>query len=117
MKLSEAIRLGSLLGPQLFGILHNDAGGTCAWGAALVAVSHFRWDRGFVMGIWPWVLSDISPCPADNCDKQHRAYYMIVHLNNDHRWTREHIADWIATIELVETAPVDREEESYVEVV
>jgi hypothetical protein len=26
----------------------------------------------------------------------------VTHLNDDHRWTREQIADWVATIEQAE---------------
>ena len=33
-------------------------------------------------------------CPA-GCKKQIPIGAMIVHLNDDHRWTREQIADWL----------------------
>ncbi len=32
---------------------------------------------------------------------------MVIHLNDDHRWTREQIADWVATVEPSETPTPD----------
>ena len=35
-------------------------------------------------------------CPHENCNKRLPLAPMIVHLNDDHRWTREQIADWLS---------------------
>lgn len=96
MKLSEAIRLGSMLHPQGFEELrsyqYDDLGAvigmkTCALGAAQAA------------GYW---LDDICitrlQCPA--CATVEWLDNLIPHLNDDHRWTREAIADWVETLEL-----------------
>ena len=98
MKLSEAIKLGAMLKPQGFeGTGHPNGTTTCALGAALNAIS----SNGCVYGIWPWV-NKIKLCPV--CEKE-PPYAVIPHLNNIHRWTRERIADWVATIEPVEVEP------------
>jgi hypothetical protein len=97
MKLSEAIRLGAMLKPQGFG--GNTTGPmatvTCALGAAYEAaeVAHcwIALSRRFpILMRIEWLV-----CPA--CDE--RVETPIPHLNDDHRWTREQIADWVATIE------------------
>lgn len=129
MKLSEAIRLGSLLRPQkLRGNLSTNGvpigqitswdqvTETCALTAALQAIGRV-WRRcdGVMGGVrgdtvpgtmiidypasWMFV---VPPCPV--CAKSWRAVYnMVPHLNDDHEWTREQIADWVATVEPQET--------------
>jgi hypothetical protein len=37
----------------------------------------------------------VKPCPAEGCRKRLYLAALLVHLNDDHRWTREHIADWL----------------------
>ena len=100
MKLSEAIRLGSMLRPQGFGAYTRD-GRSCALGAAREAI-------GLILG-WPgeWVviLSKRQKCPvccvADvaTVSLRHlvidRLFETIVLLNDEHHWTREQIADFI----------------------
>lgn len=39
-------------------------------------------------------LDTLRSCPA-GCRKTVNLAAMIVHLNDDHRWTREQIADWL----------------------
>lgn len=120
MKLSEAIRLGSMLKPQAFGSYRAD-GGTCAMGAAIDAIG------GLVAGksdeVWPIVAQGPAVCPecADVIHRHHHPYNpyvvvcnptgaMIIHLNDDHRWTRERIADWVQTIEDAHPAPAQEPE-------
>ncbi len=103
MRLSEAIRLGSMLKPQGYGQLYA-MGKTCAFGAALDAVGHLS-DRAFFGSEW----SDLFPemgnagrwlCPA--CHSRdvvlHGISCAVVHLNDVHHWTREGIADWLDQI-------------------
>jgi len=98
MKLSEAIRLGAMLNPQGFG--HNRIYGpdgtkfTCALGAAEEAGYNFA---GILTG--PLVFHPPIKCPACACYFYSEVPVMIVHLNDLHRWTREGIADWVATVE------------------
>jgi hypothetical protein len=102
MKLSEAIRLGSMNGPQVFGRLGDFSGGTCAQGAAVLAI-----------GLMPDAFKGISiqarfidafpvsviPVRCPECETRNVAGNVMAHLNNDHKWTRERIADWVETIE------------------
>jgi len=106
MQLSEAIRLGAMLAPQCFqqAKVIDEFGNvlaTCALGAAEQA--------GFDID----TLSEVeaaegvrTACPA--CE-----YWawtlggMVAHLNDDHVWTREAIADWVATVEPADAAPPD----------
>lgn len=98
MKLSTAIRLGAMLKPQGFGKYLEDEA-TCALGAALdargVFGTHFRESE-----LFPIILILSPGCPI--CDE--RSYggdvgSTIFHLNDDHLWTRERIADWVETVE------------------
>ena len=109
MKLSEAIRLGAMLRPQAFGHLFRD-GASCALGAAgeaagIADIEAGGWAVGAVAPpSWNPIATREADCPVCvhgflTLRKKHDAHAVIVHLNNDHRWTREQIADWVATIE------------------
>jgi hypothetical protein len=93
MKLSEAIRLGALLHPQLFGafnLIERETGHilrTCAIGAASAA----GYDTTRLGN------SSVTQCPA--CQLRGGVAGIIAHLNDDHRWTRERIADWVEMCE------------------
>lgn len=99
MKLSEAMRLGAMLKPQTFGWFTDAAGGTCAMGAATDAAG------GHCLQEWSAVLRvSVATCPACGVTvRTGRGTYaggaLIVHLNDNHRWTRERIADWVETVE------------------
>lgn len=115
MRLSEAIFLGSKLIPQAFGQLYDWAWdnvtmkvhkhSSCALGSAMDACGEER-----LFGIeerYPWAYEAApTPCPA--CSNVGSfAVGMIPHLNDTHRWSREKIADWVASIEPKEDpAPV-----------
>jgi hypothetical protein len=116
MKLSEAIRLGALLRRQGFGNYFDvvpGAEGSCAMGAALEACGYDREQvalRGrpteLLESLWPWAGAHETTCPIA-CERWAQDYGMrtdavravIAHLNDHHRWTRERIADWVATVE------------------
>ena len=115
MRLSEAIRLGAMLRPQVSGSLFKD-GGSCVLGAMLEATGT-EYDEDFhlytaaLYARWPWSKEKRFTCPE--CDwldwqgnKHAHLESVLIHLNNsnfmDHRWTRERIADWVATIEPTE---------------
>ena len=117
MKLSEAIRLGAMLRPQTkVGYFVNK--GSCAIGAAAEAVEASGFDRvgsswrvvRLVADRWPWLMRiDLRSYVACTLTQQSR-HDQIAHLNDGHGWTRERIADWVATIETQETAePVKAE--------
>jgi hypothetical protein len=91
MRLSTAIRLGSLLHPQCYRAICIENGGhvlaTCAMGAA--------YEAGF--GADVAVLCIRTRCPV--CDDERSLQGVIVHLNDFHQWSRVRIADWVATVE------------------
>jgi hypothetical protein len=37
----------------------------------------------------------VRRCPAEGCKKTLTLAAILVHLNDDHRWTREQIAAWL----------------------
>jgi hypothetical protein len=101
VRLSDAIHAGAKLRPQAFGF-YQEAGGSCALGAAYEAVSVADgrpWTSTLPFD-HPWVALLVAlmevPCPA--CGYLHYEN-QITHLNDKHRWTRERIADWVATQE------------------
>ncbi len=130
MKLSEAIKLGAMLKPQGIGenSIHATSPATCAWGAAIEAaavpariarieeIAGQAPARGTNGGAthstvyaipreWQRIAGTRVVCPA--CLMADGVYRIIPHLNDDHRWTREQIADWIATMETEEAAPAE----------
>ena len=106
IKLSEAIRLGSMLKPQGFGdkSANPEQEATCALGASLSAIGASVRDvtkYDFLRQRWPF-LCERKQCPA--CGFNRAALWIISdHLNDRHKWTRERIADWVATIEPEDT--------------
>ena len=96
MKLSDAIILGTTLGPQIFCKYFDDEHkGSCALGSAFLAVGTtpavfpFEWE-------WAREYKMSSPC---GCTGDRPVDAIIVHLNDIHEWTRERIAEWVRTVE------------------
>jgi hypothetical protein len=103
MKLSEAILLGAMMGPQAFRALFRDDG-ACALGAALLAVGPASEQSiRSVFDRWPWASTVSANCPG--CGRSCPVFGVITHLNDHHRWTREQIAGWVAGIEPAEAWP------------
>jgi hypothetical protein len=109
MKLSEAIRLGSMIRPQGHGKLMSD-GRTCAIGAAAESAGlsmdeEKGWKR--IRSVWPLLDETANhPCPPPPCHANDWVIAnVIVSLNDDARWTREQIADWVETLEQADCAP------------
>jgi hypothetical protein len=104
MRLSDAIRLGAMLAPQGFNGYQDAWGRTCALGAALEAIGRLGASHRAYLSwasLYPWLRGlPWRACPA--CAgylSEPGLIELIVHLNDTHRWTREQIADWVATIE------------------
>jgi hypothetical protein len=119
MSISTAMRLGSLMKPQAFGVIFNsDFTETCALGAAIDAAGlpFVEADSGqyatsgrdsLVMRggekvcrlpkEWLTFLLDIHQCPK--CTVRTQGVYLIGHMNDTHRLTREHIADIVERLE------------------
>ena len=107
MKLSEAIRLGAMLKPQGREHLRRD-NRTCAFGAAFDAVGELAnsviGERSFMVmarALWPIVDNEVK-CPIAGTTRHLGS--MILSLNDEDEWTREQIADWVATIEAQQDA-------------
>lgn len=105
MKLSDAIRLGAMLRPQAVGELFKD-GGSCAIGAAIeacgISVASVDLNYDPIRAQWPWVMvmRDVAPGAIDVSEVAPiDALEIIWRLNDLAHWTREQIADYIATIE------------------
>ena len=120
MRLSEAMRLGSMALPPVHGPVFDTKDGEvcagCAIGAALFAVrghaahaevldairsgagSPAVW-KTLIGRYWPWTI-DVA---VNNPVTGHTAISIasaIIHLfESSHWWTREQIADWVETIE------------------
>ena len=115
--LSDAIRLGAMLLPQSAhyldeqwdGTTHGLPTGCCALGGAALATG-FNRARDldvlkFVYDRWGTTLSLRVPHPVSGCHGD-TVHYIINTLNSlyCYHWTRERIAEWVATIEKQETA-------------
>ena len=106
MKLSEAIRLGSMATVQGFGgasILSNDA--PCALGAARLAIGGRAWCQleayDIIYRSFP-ISEREMPMPSELQEKYgkvSRISRTIWLLNDICKWSREAIADWVETIE------------------
>ncbi len=98
LKLSEAIRLGAMLAPQGWRALVDSEGRTCALGAALAASGAITIDA--LRELFPILEALYVGCPVDGYSKLRQPLsIVIVRLNDIFGWTRETIADWVATVE------------------
>ena len=97
MKLSAAILLGSTLRKQCFGDSFV-GGGSCAIGAAYEALGYNKFNLPDCCKVWPWLDVPVE-CPVCGESEPTTAAIISVHLNDGHKWTRERIAEWVATVE------------------
>ena len=106
MTLSEAIRLGTMCGPQIFGdTWGKDGTGGCAMGAALYAIGEPRgacYSR--VLQHWPITGNYVTHPVSGQIMLVMSAIRL---LNDEHHWTREQIADWVETVEGVTAEQVE----------
>ncbi len=100
-ELARAILDGSHARPdQAFGDYFQGRRASCALGAAYEGIYHLPLEAS---GIRPKHLErlfdcleySLRSCP-EGCRKRLFLGAMILHLNDDHRWTREAIAHWVA---------------------
>ena len=99
-ELADYLRAGSTRGPQCFGSYFDDAGGSCALGAVYEGVHHLPRTHGKLMPdhlerLFRCLDEMTKVCPR-GCEKRLPLAAMIVHLNDDHRLTREQIAQWLS---------------------
>jgi hypothetical protein len=117
MKLWQAMLEGAKAGPQLFNEQGDYKGGTCAIGALYLGLSVGKsavldYLHNFFEVIAQ--LNQYTQCPVGPCNSYTAGRSLIphapttigeviIHLNNDHRWSRQRIADWLAQIEMTYT--------------
>jgi hypothetical protein len=113
MELSEAIRKGSELRPQAFD-WYFEGEGSCALGAAYEGIKGRQLSvnvgtfKEVCLKEFPVLALFVGACPVrPKCAEFKRAKGRggvtvcgtIAHLNDDHKWTREQIADWVEQFE------------------
>jgi len=100
LELAEAILEGARQRPQGFGDYFSFDGRSCALGAAFEGIH--RLPKNDVGGVKPHLerffdcLEYVTRRCPEGCRKKLPLGAMIVHLNDDHLWTRERIAHWVA---------------------
>jgi hypothetical protein len=100
-ELAEAILSGAAHRPvQAFGEYFLGRRASCALGAAYEGMYHLPLEA---TGIRPRNLERLFDCLENTlrscpvgCKKRLALGAMILHLNDDHHWTREAIAQWVA---------------------
>jgi hypothetical protein len=98
-ELADFIRAGSSRGPQCFGSYFDEQGGSCALGAVYEGVYHLPRQHGKLIPdhlerLFRCLDEMTKQCPM-GCSKRLPLASMIVHLNDDHRMSREEIAEWL----------------------
>ena len=98
-ELADFIRAGSSRGPQCFGSYFDEKGGSCALGAVYEGVYQLPRNHGKLVPdhlerLFRCLDEVTKRCPQ-GCGKRLPLASMIVHLNDDHRLTREQIAEWL----------------------
>jgi hypothetical protein len=104
-ELASFIRAGVERRPdQAFGDYFKGQRASCALGAAYEGM--YRLPRQ-IEGMHPtkdleWFFdcleATVRRCPAEACSKRLVLSAIIVHLNDDHRWSREQIAQWLEAV-------------------
>lgn len=109
IRLSEMMLLGSVVSGQAFGVFEDRDGNTCAIGSALKAAGRNAIDISITKSkeVFP-ILNHDALCPVDGCRwGNNKPWYpympglflIVTHLNEEHQWTRQEIAAFVATIE------------------
>jgi hypothetical protein len=105
-ELAQFIRSGAVRRPdQAFGDYYRGRSASCALGAAYEGMYRLPTQAG---GLRPtkdleWFFDclegSVRKCPGgDGCKKTLSLAAIMVHLNDDHKWSREDIAQWIETL-------------------
>lgn len=108
--LSDAIREGLKLRPQAQRLFVKGFDGvirSCALGAAYEALTGETplggmddWDAYKTVEIaFPYICIGHVPCPVNHCGCDESVEALTMHLNDDHQWTREQIADFVERFE------------------
>jgi hypothetical protein len=88
---SEAIRLGCLIAPvQAFGGLGKREVGGVQTACVLMAI-----DLASNGSLATFQMFAVAQMVCPECEQANSGGRVMVHLNDDHRWSRERIADWL----------------------
>jgi hypothetical protein len=101
-ELASAIRAGASRRPeQAFGDYFVGRRASCALGAAYEGIYRLAEEMGGkrptkdLVWFFDCLESSVRRCPVDGCKKRLLLSAMIVHLNDNHTWSREQIATWL----------------------
>jgi len=109
-ELAEAMSLGVSRRPeQAFGNYFRGSRASCALGAAYEGMYRLPAEAGQILPkrlerLFDCLEGTIRACPEAGCHKRLILAAVIVHLNDDHQWSRERIAAWVER----GTAPSER---------
>ena len=113
-ELASYIREGMQRRPeQAYGDYFKGQNASCALGAAYDGMYRVPGDTSKTRptkdldNIFDCLERTIRQCPAERCTKNLGLAVIIVHLNDDHCWSRDQIADWVAS--LADSDPVKKE--------
>jgi hypothetical protein len=102
-ELARAIALGASKRPeQAFGHYFVGRRASCALGAAYEGIYRLPAEAGDVRPkrmerFFDCLEGTLRHCPESGCRKTLMLSAMIVHLNDDHHWTRENVVAWLET--------------------
>jgi hypothetical protein len=99
IELADAIAEGARRRPsQAFGEYFSNKGGSCALGAAYEGAYALPRDaesiRPRLDRLFDCLENVRRKCPV-GCNKRLPLNAIILHLNDDHHWTREQIVEWL----------------------
>ena len=100
IELADAIRFGAKRRPdQAFGEYYNGRRASCALGAAYEGLYRLPEEVGQLHPkrlerLFDCLEGTIRSCP-EGCKKRLILGAIIIHLNDDHHWDRERIANWV----------------------
>jgi len=103
-ELARAITLGAQRRPeQAFGNYFVGRRASCALGAAYEGMYRLPEEAGQILPkrlerLFDCLEGRVRHCPANGCKKTLILAAMLVHLNDDHLWSREAIAAWVETL-------------------
>lgn len=124
-ELAMYMRLGAMLRPQAFYRAFSN-GGSCAMGAVQEAMGGFTHILNYYcFEQSPWfplyveMVKRHVACPECGRVQSETWQFLVPHLNDDHKWSREAIADWLESLKALEPpilAPVPVAGEEYVSI-
>ena len=90
MVLSEAIRLGATLGPQIKGSFIGPDGATCTLGAALLAIG-IKDNNAVDLSVFPSLVKEMPELRDIKAGLSGYLFKVIGRLSDQKGWTREQI--------------------------